>query len=171
MKFFAVCLTVSVAILSLGVIVGRWWVGFSFDRGCGNYLTLASNAGEVKLATEYLDKSIAYLNEHKYTEGNTAILWPTPSTDVALWYKNIVVSRDELQQLAGQPSVAQTNALMKLRESLTDHVDGNIQLTMPGPVWLMPYRIGWAAATTFAWIYLTIFGLVAFIVVADKSKH
>ena len=92
-----------------------------FDRNCEGYLKRAGDANTVQLAAENLAIAVKYAETEGLTSGYTSGVYRTPDEDVGFWYKNLKASLDELRLIKPDTSrLEQTNALMKLRETLLD---------------------------------------------------
>lgn len=121
--------------------VARYMASYRFEVACSGHLKRAADANTVELAKEELDIAVAYLEERKLTEGNTAIILPTPAYDIGFFYKNLKASLGELE--AVKPDATQlekSNVLIKLRETLLDHGEG-IYITLPPRISIYPYHV------------------------------
>ncbi len=121
--------------------IARGYVQYRFDVDCGAHLVRAANAPTIPLALESMDTVLAYCEEHGKTQGHSDIFLNKPENDVGYWYERLVSARDELRTVqADASSMAATNLLMKLRETITDN--GN--LTLPTAIATFPNHIAWA---------------------------
>lgn len=125
------------------------WAGFrigyniSFDVNCGGYLKRAADANTVELAHEELQKALGYIENHHLTSGSTRILFDYPSLDLGFWHKNLSASNEELAKITpATTQLEKTNVLIKLRETLLDHGEKGVHVTMPDGISIYPYN--WA---------------------------
>lgn len=111
------------------------------------YLTQAAHANTLDMADDMLARAMVYADDHGWREGNTAILFPTAQTDIAVWRKNMDDGRAEIAKARAEgTSLAASNTLMKLRES--------IELGAPAGLVVFPNNGMWAAG-------FGLFGLLA----------
>ncbi len=104
------------------IIISAIYCRQIYTINCGGHLKRAADANTVEMAKKELDLSLKYLEDHKMTQGSTAVFWNTPDTDIGFWYENIKSSFDELNKITNDsPQLERTNVLMKLRETLLDH--------------------------------------------------
>lgn len=142
LSFFAAVLGL---ILSLSVWGYNLW---QFDVNCQGHIKRAADANSVKLAQKELKIAVDYLTENGLTQGNTSLLFETPSNDIGFWYANLTASLDELNGLVAKSDaqaidgIEQTNALIKLRESLLDHGQTE-SVTHPAYICLYPNHQVW----------------------------
>ncbi len=113
--------------LILGVYFVRWlWL--QFEQNCGGYLKRAANANTVELAHRELSKAIQFLEIKDLTVGSTSVFFQTPDEDIGYWYDNLKAAQKELATLKAREDVSaleQSNTLLKLRDTLTDHSGQN----------------------------------------------
>ena len=131
----------------------------SFDRNCGGYLTRASNANTIPLAKEELGRAIQYLESRNMTTGYTSVVYTTPNEDIRYWYRNLKASYDEIDVLSQKSeltSLEQSNTLLKLRDSLSDHQEGKESLTCPPGIAMYPHNLGNMAFGIFACFFLAL---------------
>jgi|694.fasta_scaffold10512_20 hypothetical protein len=113
-----------------------------YSINCGGHLKRAADANTVEMAKKELDVSLKYLEDHKMTQGSTAVFWNTPDTDIGFWYQNIKSSFDELNKITSDsPQLERTNVLMKLRETLLDHGEDGDTVTEPNGIELYPFCV------------------------------
>lgn len=116
-----------------------------FDIGCGGHIKRAADANTIDLAKQELKTALVYVEDHKYTDGSTHLIFPHPSCDLGFWYTNLKAS---LKELEDSPSDAKqlekTNLLMKLRETLLDQGERSVYVTVPPGITVYPNQ----------WVYL-----------------
>lgn len=116
--------------------------GILFDINVEGHLKRAADANTVELAKKEMDVVVKYLEANHMTEGYTSILYRTPAEDVGFWYTNLSSALGELNSI--EPSATQlekTNVLMKLRETLVDHQEGGVKVTVPEGITVFPHNI------------------------------
>lgn len=142
----------------------RWWllgIGFGWTIiltvycimlwydvkvGCTDYLKLAGDAPSVQRANEFLGKALSYMESHNLTSGNSAILFPTPTSDVGIWYSQTKGAKETLDALLEREksgSVSQLerdNALMKIREVVLDSGKEGTEVTHPPQINWYPHQ-------------------------------
>jgi len=150
-KFFAWVTTLSL-VLVIVVCTVRW---YGFNKGCESYLKLAGDAPSVEKAEKFLGKALDYLTENDLIKGNSAFLFPTPTTDVGIWYEQIKGAHDNMVQVIARESsgsisqIEKDNALMKVREVVLDNSSSGTEVTCPANIsWFpnqWPILIWWIA--------------------------
>lgn len=136
-----------------------------FDANCINYLKMAADANNVELAEKHLSTAIAYLEDHDLTHGNTKIIIYKPTDDIGFWYENLKSAQTQLQELKSKEDLTdleESNALMKLRETL---LEGEGVVTHPNMISFYPSHVGWFWSMCLIWLlwFLAIvFGVVAY---------
>jgi hypothetical protein len=136
-----------------------------FDRNCLSYLSLAADANSVEIAEKHLTSALTYLEERDLTEGKTHLLISSPKTDIAIWYENLKSAQAQLQELKAREDLTEmeeSNALMKLRETL---LDANGGVTYPDNISCYPNHrtLFWLSVTLWlCWIPAIVFGVVAY---------
>lgn len=127
------------------------WIGYiivqkiEIEKNCIGYLKRASNANTVVLAEQELSIALTYLERQGLTKGYTSILYKTPDEDIGFFYQNLLASQKELQALKLKEeltSLEQSNALLKLRDTLTDHSQGAENVTHPPGLYMYPQNTG-----------------------------
>ena len=116
------------ALLSLIVMIV---LSIQFDRKCGGHLERAAHANTVQLAAEELQVALDYMEKNELTTGYTSVLYRTPDEDLGFTYKNVKDGAIEMEKVKNSSTLEQTNALMKLRESLMTHGEKGMQLNVP----------------------------------------
>lgn len=115
------------------------YLEYKFNYGCGDYLKLAADANSIQLARQHVDTALNYVRAHELTSGNTAVFFPSPQTDVGLWYRNLQEVEKDLHTFpANSTKTDENTALVKLRESLVDHVRGGDVVTVPPDIGIHP---------------------------------
>lgn len=136
----------------VGLAVVAWlplvlWTGYvalqkiDIEQNCVGYLKRASNANTVILAEQELTRALMYLERNGLTQGYTSIVYRTPDEDIGFFYQNLLASQKELRTLKDKDeltSLEQSNALLKLRDTLTDHSQGAEQVTHPAGLYMYP---------------------------------
>jgi hypothetical protein len=140
-------------LLILVSIVTYWCV--TFDINCGEHMERAAAANSIPLAREEMEVVVKYADDHNLTSGYTSVLYRSPQNDIGFWYKNMSASRDELRNVKPEATeLEKSNLLIKLKESLLRHSDGDTKVTIPFGISRFPYNF-----TLFIlWI---VFGIVA----------
>lgn len=142
----------------LGALVPVYCIiqSIRFNQECGGYLKQASDANNVELAIERIDKAIAYIELKGLTDGYTSVLWRTENDNIGFWYANIVACKKELTEAVGKSQLEQTNVLMKVRESLTDNGEKGTKLTIPSGISRYPDNVLFALLNTISFfLFLT----------------
>lgn len=127
---------------------------------CIEYLKLAADANDIKLAERHLTVAVEYLEENDLTEGSTKIIFYKPTDDLGLWYENLKSAQKQLKELKSRDDLTdleESNALMKLRETLLDE-EGSV--THPRMISFYPDHVAW-----FWWMALIcfmVFGVIVF---------
>ena len=132
-----------------------------FTQECEGYLKQAADASTAEIALDRLDKAIAYIESHNLTSGYTSIVYKTQDEDLGYWYDNIVTCRDNLKKCLKSSQLEKDNALMRMREVLTDQGEKGTILTIPDGISRAPQNKMWAILNTISGILLFI-GFTAF---------
>lgn len=139
----AIFITIGV-ILLIGLIVISIVCWYDNKVGCEDYLKLAGDAPTVQKANEFLEKALDYMERRELTNGNSAVLFRTPSSDVGIWYNQVKGIQQTLASiLAKGEAVSQLekdNALMKAREVVLDGDEKGTKVTMPAHIKLFPLQ-------------------------------
>jgi hypothetical protein len=131
-------------VVLLGILL---YAGYQYEIQCGGHLARAANANSTVLAEKELAVALKYIEANNLTEGNTSVFFPTPANDLAFWHENIKSAHTEIAKLAAQEQtgalngIEQTNALLKLRESLTTHGEKGESVTDPDNIAVYPHQM------------------------------
>lgn len=164
MKAFLIFLCVVCIIVPFivyGVAIAK---DIRMDSNCISYFTMAADANSVSIAEKHLTSGIKYLEDNNLTNGNTKLLVYKPIHDIGLWYENLKSAQTQLQELNAKEDLTEleeSNALMKLRETLLDS-DGYV--TNPQMIAYYPNHVGWLWAMILIWLLWVAafgFGLLA----------
>jgi hypothetical protein len=169
MKALCIFLCVVFALVPFFVYVPAIVKGVQFDAQCLSYLKLAADANDTVIAEQYLSTAIKYLEDHNATSGNTSIIVQKPTNDIGIWYQNLKAAQAQLQEFNAsestgdykQDSLAESNILMKLRETLMD----NGAITYPFMLEFAPNSVAWFWWMCLIWLLFflaAIFGIVAY---------
>lgn len=142
-----ICILIPVVVYTVGIVKD-----IRMSSNCINYFEMAADANSVELAEKHLTSGIEYLEENNLTEGNTKIFVYRPTRDIGLWYENLKSAQSQLQELISQEELTEleeSNALMKLRETLLD-ADGYV--TYPTMITFYPNHFMWTWALWFIWM-------------------
>lgn len=123
------------------------------ESQCISYFTMAADANSTTLAEKHLSTGIKYLEDNNLTAGNTTIIFYKPTQDIGLWYENLKSAQAQLQELNNKTDLTEleeSNALMKLRETL---LDSEGKVTHPEMISFYPNYIGWFWAMCLIWIF------------------
>ena len=122
----------------LSILGLRYSLSIVFDQEVGGHLKRAADANSVALAQDELARAIAGAEARHLCNGGGecyTTVFPflrTPDEDMAFWRKNLDQSLAALRALP--PTVdplTQSNALMKLRETLLDRGKDGDEVTVP----------------------------------------
>lgn len=142
-----IIMLVPVVVYTVGIVKD-----IRMSSNCINYFEMAADANSVELAEKHLTSGIEYLEENNLTEGNTKIFVYRPTRDIGLWYENLKSAQSQLQELISQEGLTEleeSNALMKLRETLLD-AEGYV--THPTMITFYPNHFMWTWALWFIWM-------------------
>lgn len=94
------------------------------------------------------------------TEGVVSIILHQHKNDIGYWYKNMIESYAELENLPEDvTSLEKINVLMKLRETLTDEKDSGVSVTIPRGISIYPSNVlyfGWGMLSNILCVVLWI---------------
>ena len=114
-----------------------------FRQNCSGYIKQAANAGSVEMCLERLDKAIDYAYKKGWTEGYTSVIYKTEDENVGFWFENLKLCHYTLVDALDEQSLTQSNALMRVRECLTDNGANGTHLTIPTGLLYYPNNIAW----------------------------
>lgn len=143
MKAFLIVLCVILIIVPIIVYGAGIIKSVQFSANCTSYLKMAADANDVKLAYRHLTSAINYLENNNLTQGSTKIFIYKPTNDIGLWYENLKSAQLQLEDLSNREDLTEleeSNALMKLRETLCD---GEGSITHPLMLSLYPSHVAW----------------------------
>ena len=152
MKQILVILCVICIIVPIFVYASAIIKTIQMDVNCISYFEMAADANSVKLAEKHLTSGIKYLEENDLTEGHTGIIFRRPTDDLGLWYENLKSAQEqliELNQREDLTELEESNALMKLRETLLDSQGG---VTHPDMISFYPNHIIWFWGMWLIWV-------------------
>ena len=162
MKVFKVFLSFIFCLAFLAFVILGIVKDVNANMGYKDYLKLAADAPTVQKSYDFLNKALNYIEENDMTKGSAAIFIKKPSRDIGVWYGQIKGARDTLSEIIKKEDQAsqleKDNALMKVREVLTDDGGDGIRVTIPTGLVLYPL-FAW-----YWWILLAI-GVLAIIVI------
>lgn len=142
-----VCIIAPIIVYGVGIVNA-----IQMDANCISYFEMAADANSVELAEKHLSSGIKYLEENDLTKGNTKIFISKPTTDIGLWYENLKSAQAQLQELNAMENLTEleeSNALMKLRETLLNS-EGSV--THPDMISFYPNQVGWFWSLWLIWI-------------------
>ena len=97
-------------------------------------------------------KVLKYLEENDLTNGSTKIFFNKPTYDIGLWYENLKSAQAQLQELKTMDNLTEleeSNALMKLRETL---LDSEGYVTHPSMISFYPSHVSWFWWMNLGWL-------------------
>lgn len=165
MKAFFVFLCVICIIIPLIVYGVAIVKSIQMDADCISYFEMAADANSVELAEKHLTSGIEYLETNNLTQGNTKLLVYKPTVDIGLWYENLKSAQTQLQELNSKEELTEleeSNALMKLRETLLDS-EGTV--THPSMISFYPSHVSWLWTMILIWLMwigAVVFGVIAY---------
>jgi hypothetical protein len=155
------------AVSFVGWGITRKVMSIQFDKNCTGYLKRAGDANNVTVASIELKKAIAYIESNNLTDGNTGIIYQIPKEDLGFWYKNLKSAQENLEKLDADTtlsSLEESNALLKLRETIIDHGDKGDKVTVPPGISVFPANLLFAV-----WGFISLMGLSFFLGTASKG--
>ena len=132
---------------------------------CINYFEMAADANSVEIAEKHLTAGINYLEANNITQGSTGIIFHKPTNNIGFWYENLKSAQEqliEMNQRENLTELEESNALMKLRETLLDS-EGHV--THPSMISFVPGHSGWffwMIFIWFLWFLAFVFGFFAY---------
>lgn len=152
MKLFFIILCI-ICILLPCIVYGVAFVeSLHMEANCIGYFEMAADANSVELAEKHLSSGIEYLEENNLTKGSTKIFVYSPTNDLGLWYENLKSAQLQLQELKAQENLTEleeSNALMKLRETL---LNSEGAVTHPSMITFYPNQVIWFLALWLLWV-------------------
>lgn len=155
-----ICILIPVAVYGGGIVKS-----ITMDVNCIDYFELAADANSVHLAEKYLTQGIKYLEENNLTSGFTKIIIYKPTNDIEFWYENLKSAQAQLQELSQKEDLTEleeSNALMKLRETL---LGPGVGVTHPQMISFYPNESGWfwsMISIWMLWIIAFMVGCIAY---------
>lgn len=141
-----ICIIVPIIVYACGIVHC-----IEFSVNCTDYLKLAADANSTKLAEKHLTAAIEYLETNHLTFGHTGIIIKSPQNDIGIWYENLKSAQTNLHFLNEKEDLTdleESNALMKLRETLLD--EGTI--THPQHISFYPAHVSWFWSMVLIWL-------------------
>ena len=132
---------------------------------CINYFEMAADANNVEIAEKHLTTGINYLETNNITQGSTGIIFHKPTNNIGFWYENLKSAQEqliEMNQKEDLTELEESNALMKLRETL---LDSEGRVTHPSMISFVPGHISWFWWMIFIWLLWILaipFGVIAY---------
>ena len=132
---------------------------------CINYFEMAADANSVEIAEKHLTAGINYLETNNITQGSTGIIFHKPTNNIDFWYENLKSAQEQLIEMNQKDNLTdleESNALMKLRETLLDS-DGCV--THPSMISFVPGHTSWFWWMIFMWLLWVLaipFGVIAY---------
>ena len=154
---FICVICIIIPLVTYGISIGKT---VTMSANCIDFFDLAADANSVELAEKYLTKGIEYLESHNLTSGFTKMIVYKPTNDIGIWYENLKSAQAQLQELKQREDLTEleeSNALMKLRETL---LNSSGTVTHPEFISFYPNSTSWAWSLIFIWL-LWIVALVA----------
>lgn len=118
----------------------------SFKMSIEDNLKLAGDAPTVERAEGFLAKAVAGIEARGLTQGNSALVFHTPTQDLGIWYQQVKGAHQTTQSIinrerSGQPvpQLERDNALMKIRETVLDQGE-SMSVTAPQNAWIYPFQ-------------------------------
>ena len=152
MKAFLVFLCVICIIVPLIVYGVAIVKTIQMDSNCISYFEMAADANSVELAEKHLTSGIEYLEKNNLTQGSTKVLVYKPTNDIGLWYENLKSAQTQLHELNSREELTEleeSNALMKLRETL---LDSEGRVTHPSMISFYPSHVSWFWTMVLIWL-------------------
>ena len=153
-----ICIIIPIIVYGSGIVKC-----IQFDVNCIDYLKLAADANSTELAEKHLTTAITFLEKNYLTSGHTGIIIKSPQNDIGIWYENLKSAQTNLHFLNEKEELTdleESNALMKLRETLLDEES----ITRPQHLPFYPAHVSWVwsmALIWLLWIVAIFFGIAA----------
>ncbi len=130
-------------------------------------MKLAGDAPSIQRADEFLGKALDYMEKENLTQGNSALIFPTPTSNVGIWYQQIKGAKETTENILAREKespvavsqLERDNALMKIREVLLDNSSNGTVVTAPNLISWFPMQWLMALWGVFSLI-LCLFGLL-----------
>ena len=114
-------------------------------------LMKAADAPTLRLAVVSLSKAVKGIEARKLTDGCSSILYCTDDDRYDIWYSHLYQlhqETDSLMRVEKVSSLAQSNHLMKLRETITEPTEKGYKVTHPQfintyPNHILPFSLVW----------------------------
>ena len=165
-------------VLLAAVFATTAYKGYIFKKNCSAYLKLAADAPTIERARDFTALALQYIESKNLTKGNTAVFFPTPTTNLELWYGQIKTAYINIVTLIEQEKInpgsvsqlTKDNVLMKLREVLIDNGDKGVEITVPSNITVYPnqylFFIWWLIASI-----PTFGGWIGYLILTKKNKR
>lgn len=128
------------------------------QRDVKGWLELAASAPTVERADEFLGKAIDGIERKGWTSGNSALFFRNPDMDLAIWYSQITGAKATTSDIMGRDAtqLERDNALMKIREVLTEDGEKGTKIDCPGNLTWFPGQLGIFCIAIFAGLALSV---------------
>lgn len=145
-------------VIALGpfVVTGvvRYTKWLRIEQNLTGKLKQAANANSIPLAAKKLTESIEWLESNNMTSGSSHVFIRTPACDFEFFYENLKSAKEDLENFPPPSSsanaearakydLAESNQLMKLRETLLDDSSEGTVVTCPPNVDTYPSQTLW----------------------------
>jgi len=135
--------------------VTRYFKGITLEQNLTGKLKQAADANGIPLAQKKLTECIAWMEKNDLTEGSTHVWIKTPECDIEFFYQNLVTAKKDLDNFPLEPAenatpdertkhdLAESNQLIKLRETLLDSGEQGTHVTCPPNLAVYPSQMFW----------------------------
>lgn len=133
-----------------------YFMGVTLEQNVTGKLKQAADANAIPLANEKLSEVIQYLESNHLNKGSTKVFIDRPENDLGFFYKNLTDAKEDLDSFPESPpagasiearsnhDLAESNQLMKLRETLLDEGShGGTIVTHPPHLAVYPGQVFW----------------------------
>lgn len=152
-------LVVAAPIAVVGIT--RYFKYIRIEQNLTGKLKQAADSNGIPLAQEKLGEVIKWMEDNGYTGGSSHVWIKTPPHDIKFFYDNLVSAKEDLDNFPPPPpsmpsmgesnsqaqsnyDLAESNQLMKLRETLVDEGgDGGPEVTCPPNMAVYPNQMLW----------------------------
>ena len=154
-----ICIIVPMIIYGIAIVKT-----IRMDVNCINYFEMAADANSVEIAEKHLTAGINYLETNNITQGSTGIIFHKPTNNIGFWYENLKSAQEqliEMNQREDLTELEESNALMKLRETL---LGSEGYVTHPSMISFVPNHVSWFWWLRFIWLLWILvipFGVIA----------